>query len=184
MQRLLVVVVTALVILLMGAGLAFGLFLATAALRNRSALSLLQRLYIASASAPLLLTIVVPPVVTLAFPAAVKQRVDAILVGLDGVILANARTIIELAATHRLPAMYASKELVDADGLISFGVNYAELYRQAAKYVDKIFKGARPGDLPVEQPTKFELCVNHRTAKALGLAIPQSILLRADRVIE
>jgi putative ABC transport system substrate-binding protein len=80
--------------------------------------------------------------------------------------------------------MYASKELVDADGLISFGVNYAELYRQAAKYVDKIFKGARPGDLPVEQPTKFELCVNRRTARALGLAIPQSILLRADRVVE
>ena len=97
---------------------------------------------------------------------------------------ANRRPIVELAAKHRLPTMYASRESVDVGGLISYGVSYHDLYRRAASFADKIFKGAKPGDLPVEQPTTFELVINLRTAKALGLAVPQSLLLRADHVIQ
>jgi putative ABC transport system substrate-binding protein len=88
------------------------------------------------------------------------------------------------AAKHRLPAIYPSREFVDAGGLITYGVNYPDLYRRAATFVDKILKGAKPSDLPVEQPTKFEMVVNLKTAKTLGLALPPAILLRADEVIE
>ena len=97
---------------------------------------------------------------------------------------ANRTLIVDLAARHRLPAMYDLRQFVDAGGLISFGPSIPELFRRAAHYVDLIFKGARPADLPVEQPTKFEMFVNRKTAKALGLAIPQSVLARADEVIE
>jgi putative tryptophan/tyrosine transport system substrate-binding protein len=83
-----------------------------------------------------------------------------------------------------LPAVYAYRELVDAGGLMSFGPDYAEMHRRAAAYVDKILKGANPGELPIEQPTKFRLLINLRTARALDLAIPQSLLLRADEVIQ
>ena len=117
-----------------------------------------------------------------AFDAATKQRVDALIVGLETLTQANQRVIVDLAARRRLPAMYASTEF--SGGLVVYGVNYPEMYRRAASFAHKIFKGANPADLPVEEPTKFELVINLKTAKALGLTIPQSLLLRADQVIE
>ena len=90
----------------------------------------------------------------------------------------------DLAAKNRLPAVYTSREFVDAAGLMSYGANSADLFRSTATIVDKILKGAKPGDLPVKQPTKFELVINVKTAKALGLTISQSLLLRADEVIQ
>jgi putative ABC transport system substrate-binding protein len=119
-----------------------------------------------------------------AFDAASRQRVGAIIVGLGSLIQANQKLIAELAARHRLPAIFSSREFVDAGGLMSYGPSYADLYRRAAIYADKIFKGAQPADLPVEQPTKFELVINLKTARALGLTLPQSIEARADEVIE
>jgi putative ABC transport system substrate-binding protein len=118
-----------------------------------------------------------------AFDTAVKQRADAVHVGLDFLAQSNLGRIVDLAAKHRLPTIYSTRDFVDAGGLMAYGVSRLEMYRHAATYVDKIFKGAKPGDLPVEQPTKFELVINLKTAKALGLTIPQSLLLRADEVI-
>ena len=94
------------------------------------------------------------------------------------------KRIIELAAKHRLPAMYEWPEQVEDGGLMSYGSSQSALVQRVAVYVDRIFKGAKPGDLPIEQPAKFELVINLRTAKALGLTLPQSLLGRADRVIE
>ena len=119
-----------------------------------------------------------------AFDAATKQRADALVVANDTLTQSNLRRIVDLSATHRLPAIYASREFVDAGGLFAYGAKQSDLYRRAASYVDKILKGAKPADLPVEQPTTYELVVNMKTAKALGLTIPQSVLLRADQVIE
>jgi len=119
-----------------------------------------------------------------AFDAAIKQRAGALVVGLDTLTQTNHRFIVDLAAKHRLPTIYGTREFVDAGGLMGYGVSYPDLYRRAATYVDKILKGAKPADLPVEQPTKFDLVINLKTAKALGLTIPPSLLARADEVIE
>jgi putative tryptophan/tyrosine transport system substrate-binding protein len=121
---------------------------------------------------------------TRAFEAASKARVDVLLVFTGHLGFQNRQRIVELAAKRRLPAIYQFRDFVEAGGLISYGADLAERYHRAATYVDKILKGAKPADLPVEQPTKFELIINMKTAKALGLTIPQSVLLRADQVIE
>jgi putative ABC transport system substrate-binding protein len=94
------------------------------------------------------------------------------------------RRLVDLAAKNRLPAVYVQREFVEAGGLMAYGPNLADLFRRAATYVDKILKGAKPGDLPVEQPTKFDLVINLKTAKALGLTVPPSLLGRADEVLQ
>jgi putative tryptophan/tyrosine transport system substrate-binding protein len=119
-----------------------------------------------------------------AFAAMRKNRADVLLVGADPMFYAERIQIADLAARHRLPAMYGLKEHADAGGLVSYSADFRDLYRRAAGYVDRILKGAKPMDLPVEQPAKFELVVNLKTAKALGLTIPPSLLLRADQVID
>ena len=133
---------------------------------------------------PQLLDVRTPKDLEGAFNAAITQRADALVVSNDGLMLENRKLIVELAAKHRLPAVYAAKEFVDAGGLIAYAVSFPDLYRRAATYVDKILKGAKPADLPVQQPTKFEMAVNLRAAKAIGLSIPEAFLLRADEVIE
>jgi putative tryptophan/tyrosine transport system substrate-binding protein len=115
---------------------------------------------------------------------AVKGRADALYVCQDLLTQANRLRINTLALGARLPVMHPSRELIEAAGLISYGPNFVDLYRRAADYVDKILHGAKPGDLPVEQPTKFHLVVNLITAQALGLSVPPSLLARADEVIE
>jgi putative tryptophan/tyrosine transport system substrate-binding protein len=115
---------------------------------------------------------------------AASRRGDAIVVGNDAVTHASRQQIVDLTKKHGALAIYATREFVDAGGLMSYAVSYPDLYRRAAGYVDRIFKGARPADLPVEQPTKFELIINLETAKALGLTIPPVLLTRADELIE
>jgi putative tryptophan/tyrosine transport system substrate-binding protein len=119
-----------------------------------------------------------------AFETAVRSRAGAIVVFGDPLTFIHRTRIAELAAKHRLPALYLFRESVEAGGLMAYGPSFPDLGRRAATYVDKILKGAKPADLPVEQPTKFELVINLKTAQALGLTIPQSLLLRADQVIE
>ena len=119
-----------------------------------------------------------------AFDAAVRQRAGAVVIGLDTLTLAHRQQIVDALVRRHLPAISREREFVDAGGLMSYGVHYPDQYRRAATYVDKILKGARPGDLPVEQPTKFELVINMKPAKALGLTIPQTLLLRAGQIIE
>ena len=119
-----------------------------------------------------------------AFSSAIAQRVNALSVGNDSVVIANRIQVVQLAAKHRLPAIYATRDFVYAGGLLSYAAHYPDLYRRAAAYVDKIFKGAKPADLPVEQPTKFEIVVNLKAASALGLTVPSTLLARADEVIE
>jgi putative ABC transport system substrate-binding protein len=118
-----------------------------------------------------------------AVPALSRERVRALLVVNDPMLFAERRRIVDLAAKARLPGIYEWREFAEAGGLMSYWANLAELYRHAASYVDRILRGARPADLPVEQPTRFELVVNLTTAKALGLTIPPSVLVRADEVI-
>jgi putative ABC transport system substrate-binding protein len=119
-----------------------------------------------------------------AFIAMAREKVGAVIVTAHSLFLQQRRQIAELAAKYRLPSASARREQVEAGFLMSYGPNDADMFRRAATYVDKIFKGARPGDLPVEQPTKFEMFINGKTAKALGLTIPQSLLIMADKVIE
>jgi putative ABC transport system substrate-binding protein len=119
-----------------------------------------------------------------AFELAKKRRSEAVNVLSSAFFVAQRKEIVELAAKNRLPGMYVDSTFTDAGGLMSYGVNILDLYRRAATYVDKILKGAKPADLPVEQPTKFELVINLKTAKQMGLTIPQSVLFRADKVIK
>ena len=118
-----------------------------------------------------------------AFRAATKGRAEAILVLQSPLFIYNRIQIVDLAAKNRLPAIYPQIEYTEADGLMYYGANYADLFRRAATYVDKILKGAKPADIPVEQPTKFEFIINLKAAKQIGLTIPPNVLARADRVI-
>jgi len=113
-----------------------------------------------------------------------RERAQALLVVLDPFFGFHRAQLRDLAAKSRLPAMYGSREYTEAGGLMSYGPDYPASFRRAATYVDKILKGTKPADLPIEQPRRFELVINMKTAKALSLAIPQSLLLRADKVIE
>ena len=115
---------------------------------------------------------------------ALKGRSEALYVSTDGLINTNRIRINILAVGARLPTMYGSRDYVEAGGLMSYGVNFPDLFRRAADYVDKILRGAKPGDIPVEQPTKFDLIINLTTAKVLGLAVPETFLLRANELIE
>ena len=119
-----------------------------------------------------------------AFATMAHDRVVALLVLTSPLFIAERKRLAELALRHRLPTMFERRDIVEAGGLMSYGADYGDMFRRGAEFVDKILKGAKPGDLPVEQPTKFELLINLTTAKTLGIKIPQSILLRADRVIE
>jgi putative ABC transport system substrate-binding protein len=119
-----------------------------------------------------------------AFEMASARRVDTLLVGIDGLIQVNRQLIADLAAKQRLAAIYPSKEFVDVGGLMAYGVSYPDLYFRSATFIDKIFRGAKAGDLPVEPPTKFELIINLKAAKALGLNVPPTLVARADEVIE
>ncbi len=118
------------------------------------------------------------------FAAMHREHADAGIILGDSLFIGQRGQITELAAQNRLPAMYSFREDVKAGGLMSYGLNLVDFYRHAASYVDKILKGAKPGELPIEQPTKFHLAINRKTAKALGITIPKDLLLRADEVIE
>jgi len=119
-----------------------------------------------------------------AFTAMTQARAQALLVLPHPFMITHRRRIVDLAAKSRLPAMYPFRGFVQAGGFLSYGANQPDIWRRVGLYVDKIFKGAKPGDLPVEQPTKFDLIINLKTAKALGLTIPPSVLMRADQVIQ
>jgi len=118
-----------------------------------------------------------------AFSAIARSGAKAVVVLPDPMFLANRQQLVELTNRSRLPAIYMETGFVAAGGLISYGPNFTELFRRAAAYVDKILKGAKPGDLPVEQPTKFEVVINLKTAKQIGVTIPPNVLARADKVI-
>ena len=119
-----------------------------------------------------------------AFASIAHQRPEALVLAPSNMFRAHRARIVELAARHRLPATFSDKGFVEAGGLMSYGSDEKAIFRQLANYVDRILKGAKPGDLPIEQPTKFELVINLKTAKALGLTIPPSLLVRADEVIQ
>jgi putative ABC transport system substrate-binding protein len=119
-----------------------------------------------------------------AFEAVLRERAQALIPAAEPLVNTHLNRIVEFAAKNRLPAMYGGPEVVEAGGLMSYAPNYDDLFRRAATYVHKILKGAKPGDLPVEQPTKFEFVINLRTAKQIGLTIPPNVLARADKVIK
>jgi putative tryptophan/tyrosine transport system substrate-binding protein len=133
---------------------------------------------------PILANVRKPEDMERAFETAFNQRADALVVANDTVTQFNRQLVVGLAAKHRLPATYAASEFAYEGGLMAYSVSFPDLYRRAAIFVDKIFKGAKPGDLPVEQPTRFDLIINLTTARALGLEIPPTLLARADKVIE
>ena len=114
----------------------------------------------------------------------VREKVDAVFLGDSPIFSTHRIRLLDLAAKHRLPMIFGYQEWMPAGGLMSYGPSFGEMFGRAAVYVDKILKGARPGDLPVEQPTKVELLINLKTAKALGLTIQPSVLARADQVIQ
>ena len=118
------------------------------------------------------------------FPLVARERADAIFVFLNDTNLGQRRRIADFAAKRRLPTIFEERSFVEAGGLMAYGANAFDMFRRAASYVDKVLKGSRPGGLPVEQPTRFELVINLKTAKALGLTMPPSVLIRADQVIE
>ena len=118
-----------------------------------------------------------------AFNASTRERAGALLVLQNAVTNTGRKPIAELATKNHLPTMWAESGLMDAGGLMSYGPNYADLFRRSATYVDKILRGAKPADIPVEQPTKFEFVINLKTAKQIGVTIPPNVLARADRVI-
>jgi putative ABC transport system substrate-binding protein len=119
-----------------------------------------------------------------AFATLSKGRAQAVIVPSDVLFNLNREKIAALAISHRLPSMFGVREYVEAGGLMSYGESFREFFRRAASYVDKIIKGAKPGDLPIEQPSRFYLTINRKTARALGITIPQSLLVRADEVIQ
>jgi putative ABC transport system substrate-binding protein len=131
-----------------------------------------------------LLNVKKPDEIENAFASMVRGKVDALMVLTQGMFTRNATRIVEMAAKSRLPAIYHRNEFVKAGGLMSYGPNHADLYRRAAYYVDKILKGAKPADLPVEQPTKFQLVINLKTARELDLKISPDVLMWADQVIK
>jgi putative tryptophan/tyrosine transport system substrate-binding protein len=118
------------------------------------------------------------------FDAASRSHADALVVGSDTLMQTNQSLVVRLAAAHRMPAMYTFRDFVNAGGLVSYGVSLPDLYRRAAGYVDRILKGARPDELPIQQPTRLELVVNLKAAKALGITIPETFLTRADELIQ
>jgi len=125
-----------------------------------------------------------PEEIAHAFATMTQAGVEAVIISADGFFIVHRRQIVDLAMTHRIPAMHSYREDVAAGALISYGQNLADYYRRAATYVDKILKGAKPGDIPIEQPTKIHLAINLKTAKALGLAVSKEMLFRADELIE
>jgi putative ABC transport system substrate-binding protein len=154
---------------------------------NRSHAAFARELKVAARSLGALLQILEasnPDQLDSAFAAMTRERAAAVLVLTDSMFVGQRRRVADLAAKSRLPALYSQKEFVDVGGLVSYGPSLLDMFRHAATHVDKILRGAKPGDLPVEQPTKFELVINLKTAKDLGLIIPQSVLARADEVIQ
>jgi putative ABC transport system substrate-binding protein len=125
-----------------------------------------------------------PSAIDAAFGVMTRERAEGVIVLVDSMLTSHGKHIADLAEKHHLPAVYGLPDLAKTGGLIAYGVDVPALFRRTARYVDKILKGAKPGDLPIEQPTTFELVINLKTAKALGLTIPPSLLLRADKVIE
>jgi putative ABC transport system substrate-binding protein len=118
------------------------------------------------------------------FDSATRWRADAMVVGSDTLVQTNQSLVLALAASHRLPSIYTFRDFVDAGGLVSYGVSLPDLYRRAAGYVDRILKGAKPEELPVEPPTRFETIINLNTARVLGLTVPSALLAAADEVVQ
>jgi putative ABC transport system substrate-binding protein len=125
-----------------------------------------------------------PREIEIGFAVMIGQQANALLLPPDPLFLPHGKQIVDLAAKNRLVAMYGWRELAESGGLMAYGPSIPDMFRRAATYVDKILKGAKPGDLPIEQPTKFELVINLKTANALGITIPQSLLQPADEVIQ